>query len=481
MDATTSGGADAPLGTGSAGRQAGRRSAASGRSAAGKRSAPRRRATGRRVAGGGASAVHLAKHSGTSRRAHGPWWVLAAAFSVGILVLTTLFFQRADDAPDDLTAIEPTQPPSSPSAEPSPKRSPVSKPTPPPARPSTNSPSAAKPRPAKKPSNRGSGQRSRSASAPPARSGRTTVAMGTASPSTIFGPGNVYRQDISGAPLHPNSGAMIDELVNTQISPKYNGVAAFNAYQYSGSYWVADADTPLTTVEFDDCQGKGHTPAGLFDGPKMFVDVPIPPQATPAVGTDQHLSVWSPSRDALWEFWVTTKTGSGWKACWGGRIDNVSKNRGQYPGDFGAAASGLSIAGSMITQEEARSGRIDHAMGLNLVAPAKWDRISYPATRSDGFSDSSNAIPEGARLRLDPSVNVDQLGLTPIGTAVAKAAQRYGFIVTDKAGSVSVVAEGSPQAEGEWKQLLGGVPAHEQLAGFPWDKVQVIQHDWGKP
>ncbi|WP_312720224.1 hypothetical protein [Mobilicoccus sp.] len=312
---------------------------------------------------------------------------------------------------------------------------------------------------------------------PPAPAPLPTAGQVGAYPS--FGQKDVFDVDVSTAPVHENSPAMIRNL-RSQIEPHYGGIAGLNITQYNPVLYVVDSTTPRVRVEFDDCQHKGHTPPGLFDGRKQFVDVPVPADAETSVGGDSTITLWSPSTDQLWEFWVMKKTGSGgWSACWGGRIDDVSRSPGYFEAPFGVSASGLVTTGSMITVEEARAGRIDHAIGMALIAPAQWDRFWYPAQRSDGTDASPNAVPEGARLRLDPDVDVDSLDLTPLGKAVARAAQKYGFIVVDTAGSVAVMAEsGQPwkQRTGTdpWPEILGGVPPYKQLENFPWDRVQVI-------
>ncbi|GMA38724.1 hypothetical protein GCM10025883_07690 [Mobilicoccus caccae] len=301
-----------------------------------------------------------------------------------------------------------------------------------------------------------------------------------------FGEQDVFDVDLTGAPVHSNSEAMIRNL-RSQIEPHYGGIAGLNTTQYNPVLYVVDGSTPRVDVEFDDCQQKGHTPPGLMDGKKQFLDVPIPESAKTSVGTDSTITLWSPSTDQLWEFWVMKQTGGGgWSACWGGRIDQVSQSPGYFEAPYGVSASGLVTTGSMITIEEARAGRIDHAMGMALIAPAQWDRFWYPAQRSDGTDASSDAIPEGARLRLDPSVDVESLDMTPLGKAIARAAQKHGFVVVDTAGAVAVMAEsGQPwkQQTGTdpWEEILGGVPHYKQLENFPWDRVQVIGQDYGKP
>ncbi|WP_052465849.1 hypothetical protein [Mobilicoccus massiliensis] len=318
---------------------------------------------------------------------------------------------------------------------------------------------------------------------PPPPTPKPTAGQLGAYPS--FGPDDVFRVDLTGAPVAPRSPAMIDNL-RSQIEPHYGGIAGLNTHQYNPVLYVVDESTPRTTVEFDDCQDKGSTPPGLFDGAKHFVDVPVPEDARTSVGTDSTITLWSPSTDQLWEFWVMKRADKGWSACWGGRIDHVSTSPGYFPAPYGVSASGLVTTGSMITVEEARRKQIDHAIGIALISPARWDRFWYPAQRSDGPDASPDAIPEGARLRLDPNLDVDSLQLTPLGKAVAKAAQKYGFIVVDTAGSVAVMAEsGIPwkQKTGTdpWPKILGGTPTYKQLENFPWDKVEVIAPNYGKP
>lgn len=300
-----------------------------------------------------------------------------------------------------------------------------------------------------------------------------------------WGPGNIFSVDVSSAPLDPNSAAMIRNL-RGQVEPHYNGIAAFNAYDYSASVYTAEPDTPKTTVQFYDCQKKGYTPPDLFDGRKQFVDVPIPKDAVVAPGTDKALSIWSPTTDQLWEFWVMEKQGDGWRACWGGRIDQVSQSDGRFPPPSGATATGIPMIGTMVGVQDAAAGRIDHAMGLTLIDPAPWNEIRYPAGRSDGDSAAPDAIPEGSRLRLDPNVDVDALPMSPLGKAIARAAQQYGFIVVDKAGAVAVIAEsGLPEKQvtgvNPWDVMTKQTPSYKQLEGFPWDKMQVVRKDVGVP
>lgn len=303
-------------------------------------------------------------------------------------------------------------------------------------------------------------------------------------PGVRLSPTSYAKQSIRTAPLAPNSSRTVAALAKT-VTNNWNGAAAFNAYQFNSTVYTVPSTQRKVRVEFDDCQGKGYTPANLFTGRKQFVDVPVPSDAVPAAGTDGEMTIYDPAADKIWEFWQMRRSPAGrWSACWGGRIDGLSTTQPVFPAPYGATASGLLLGGLQVTPEEIRAGRIDHAIPIAVVDAARWDRFSWPANRSDGASGSTDTVREGQRLRLDPRVDVAALGLTPVGRIVATAAQEYGFIVVDKGGAVAVIAQsGEPERRrtgvDPWDQLIGG-ESHKVLAGFPWHRLQAIRVDHGR-
>ena len=300
-----------------------------------------------------------------------------------------------------------------------------------------------------------------------------------------FAPSSFFYANVKGAPVAPDSPALVAHLSQT-VTDRYNGVAALNVDRYNVSFYVAPPGTPRTTVRFNDCQNKGWFDPQLK---RAFADVPIPSGAVAAAGGDKNLTVFDPSSDTMWEFWVAERDASGWSACFGGRIDSVSTSPGYFLGGLGASATGISMAGGMVSLADMKRGSIDHALYLALPDVRTWTNFSWPAQRSDGWSDDPASMPEGSRLRLDPAVNIDSLGLTPLGKMVAKAAQTYGFVVSDKSGAVTVMTEsGAATAAANggvdpWVNLLDltSKPSYTQLANFPWTRLQVLSPGWGKP
>lgn len=292
-----------------------------------------------------------------------------------------------------------------------------------------------------------------------------------------------WRQPVTGAPVADDSARLVGQL-SRQVADNWGGTAAFNAWNYNTTVVTVPSDQPTVDVVWDDCQHKGYTPGGLYGRDGQFVKVPIPANVRTAGGTDKEITIWSPATDQLWEFWVANKRDDGWHACWGGRMDHVSTGPGYFRGGFGATATGLPNAFGMVSFADVRAGSIDHAMSLQIIGSADWWKISWPAQRGDG--DGSGAIEEGTRFRLDPAVDVDRLDLSPIAKMIARAAQRYGFVVTDRSGGVAVLGEGgnSLSANGQanpWEQLLGGTKNYDLLDRFPWDRLQALPHDYGKP
>lgn len=300
----------------------------------------------------------------------------------------------------------------------------------------------------------------------------------------IFAPTSFWYQAIpANAPLHPNSANFAADVVR-QITTYYGNVS-INTGSYTSPVYTAAAGTPTTAVQFWDCQGKRYTDPGLV---QQWSAVAMPSNAIPAGGTDMEMTVYQPSSDTIWEFWGSRNQGGVWQACWGGRMQNASKSDGIWTGRYGTTATGLPFLGGQITAEELQRGEIRHAIGISLVELERSGIFSWPANRSDGSNpnNAANRIAEGQRFRLDPTINVDALALHPVAKVIAKAAQKYGFVVWDRAGAVGLRAQNpaSYTTLGQvnpYTALFGGTAQYAVLNNFPWSRVQFLPMNYGKP
>jgi hypothetical protein len=284
----------------------------------------------------------------------------------------------------------------------------------------------------------------------------------------LSSPNSVWNKPLAAnAPLTSNSSTLSGTLNWEQA---YFG-PWINTTSYSTPIYTVSRYQPTLHVTLDNNSAKLAAD---------FNQVPLPPDARPAAGTDGHLVVWRPSTQTMWEFWQLHTDASGnWHATWGGKMTNVSSNPGYYPAPYGATATSLPVGAGVMTLQEESDGVINHALALAIPHP-KAGTFVYPAQRGDGDSTSDTAIPEGTRFRLPASLNIDALNLPRQTAMMAKAAQKYGIIVVDGGGAVAFRAEDpylyrQQYGVDPYGYLFGGQWANQLLGQFPWAQLQVVQ------
>lgn len=298
--------------------------------------------------------------------------------------------------------------------------------------------------------------------------------------SSPFAPGSFWTARADGdVPLDPASDTYVAELID-QID-QYYGKATLNYDTYSTPIYTVDADQPTTDVGFHNCQDK-NTVANEFIA--QLRDIPIPDHAVPAPGTDAAMVIWQPATDTMWDLWKVQRHKGGVRACWGGRLDDVSTTNGVYPRPYGTSASGVAMYHAIARIDELQAGRINHMVGLSLPR-IRADEFVWPANRTDGRHPGARHIPEGQRFRLDPDLDLDTLDLHPIARTYADAIQRYGLIVRDISGVVAFGAENpiGVTAAGEpdpYPALLDDTRRIRLFDNFPWRHLQAIDPQWGR-
>jgi hypothetical protein len=128
---------------------------------------------------------------------------------------------------------------------------------------------------------------------------------------------------------------------------------------------------------------------------------------------------------------------------------------------------------------EIAAGLIPHALAFQ-VDNSCAAVFRAPAVKTDGTASRPDCIPEGALIRLNPSVDLSALQLTPAERAIGTALQEYGGYVVDRGGApLSVSFELDPTATGG--NSIGAVYQHaglrwdyDSLDGLPLSQLQVL-------
>jgi hypothetical protein len=222
-------------------------------------------------------------------------------------------------------------------------------------------------------------------------------------------------------------------------------------FEQFGGMWLSATQSavPIYVAGEETARQPVRLTADFAPGPA--VEVRIPDGALPDCDSDHFLVVYDRTDGRFYELWRPRQTDDGsWVAATGNSIE--WSGGGIYPGDGlrssqAIRASGFSLAAGAIWPHELAAGRIEHA----LVFGYDYVRLGppvAPATASDGAHDDPAALPMGAHLQLDPSLDLDRLGLEDWERTVAVALQEYGMYLGDSAGGIPLVLVNAYSFEG---------------------------------
>lgn len=252
-------------------------------------------------------------------------------------------------------------------------------------------------------------------------------------------------------------------------------------------------DTPRYDVEFIGPElYPDYWPPGT-PLPWTGYEVPIPLGTQIPPGSDGHLVVADPITGKVFSFWQMfyVPEEDKWYASWGGLADLHGDGR-DYAGS--ATATNISRYAGVITEGELTAGEIPHAIfsASNMCAPSVF---RYPAQKTDGrnMAEVPYPIPEGARIQLDPSIDLAAIpNITPGELTIGRAFQRYGAYIGDQGGlswpptfgagglelwqgqDYTVYNETDPLPE------IPIAPAYFN-AGFQWDYFGCDRIPWNNP
>jgi hypothetical protein len=261
----------------------------------------------------------------------------------------------------------------------------------------------------------------------------TTTTTGTTSTtpapppsSTLYDPSSPWNTRVpSNATTDPNSAAMVQSVVGAAAAQGF----VLSVRRWTRTLYFVDSNTPRSTVSLT----ASWAPASSMSG------VPIPGNAVPDPAGDGHMVIVDRSTGCEYDFWQAVHHADGtWSASWA----NATSTTGQGFYGHGLSATGAGEAGAagLVLPEELQAGAINHALVFSYPYTKAGGAV-HPATEADGRSTAVGAIPEGARLQLDPGLDLNTLGLNSYELVIARALQQYGMILGDTGGGVGLYAE----------------------------------------
>jgi hypothetical protein len=231
---------------------------------------------------------------------------------------------------------------------------------------------------------------------------------------------SAWNQDISNAPVDPNSGdyiAYINSRGGDLLHPDFG-----SPRQYGIPYAVVGRRAKRIRVRFNAFGDESDR------GPYR-----IPPRAPVEGGRksndDRHVLVVDRKRCRLYELYrafFKRRPRKHWEAD-AGVIWNLRSRKLRRNGWTSADAAGLPIFPGLVRYDEVKRGNINHA--IRVTFESTQDAWLHPASHCAGDTSDPDAPPMGLRLRLKSGYDIS--GLSGPARVIAVALKSYGFFTAD--------------------------------------------------
>lgn len=283
---------------------------------------------------------------------------------------------------------------------------------------------------------------------------------------------SIWNTPIGSSPKYDvHSAEMVANLV---LAHDGKIITAGEAYNYP--VYFADEQTPRWDIP---CTINKCTIANSDEDvirTDIVQDVPIPENAQPGEDTDARMIIIDKVTQMEYDLSKAQRTDTGWIV---GTASIYNLKWDGTPVMHSSRGSGIPAYAGLLRPWEIREGKISHTLAFGYTEPAE-EKCVFPASKTDGDSTIPFAIPEGARLQLDPSLSeedFDQMGLTRTGKIIARALQEYGMILVDHSGSFKIYVEdliNNPYTTEAWTDSDLNL-VKETIYGLPYTSFRVLE------
>jgi hypothetical protein len=263
----------------------------------------------------------------------------------------------------------------------------------------------------------------------------------------------------TGAPVDPASDAFISELKSFDphgIHPRLVDTAWAEPI-----YWAANGDPEYTVSGFS-------------------FPIRIPANASPAATRDSQLTVFDVGRGYVMKLHRADFDGTGWTAT-GGSLYYLASNGliGRLPESDDVrnhGHRGFPPAIHAVRWDEVQAGEIAHVVKVAIRQTAP--EHVYPA---GGDERGNGIIPEGAMLRIRPSIDLASRGLSDAARVIATAMQRYGMVVGDQSGVPFALKLENLSVEGKQERWSDVEIGNDSLSAISFDDLECIRLGYHRP
>ena len=296
----------------------------------------------------------------------------------------------------------------------------------------------------------------------------------------------VWNQDISAAPLHPQSAALLQQLATL------GGWGNQNRFQIDFSIHVVQAAAGAPTLALaanpEEFYGADCDPVGSL--------VPIPPGGAIEGSTnyscdnrcvpdgecfDCHLLV--AQGTTLYELYRANVTAGAVEATclarWNLAYVYPPQGRGEHC--TSADAAGFPIAALLFNADEVAAGEIRHAIrfilpNARMASDASLGGVAgrlyvRPASHAGGPSGPAGTVPYGARLRL--KAGFDTSAFSPGARVVLAAMKKHGIVLAD-GGNIALTAQDDRFTTAKWDDANVGISS-QSLLGVQVTDFEVVE------
>jgi hypothetical protein len=259
---------------------------------------------------------------------------------------------------------------------------------------------------------------------------------------------SLWNQDISSAPVDPNSDNYINFIGSTvPLHPDFG--AGLYAGQTIGIPYVVVSGSPFVNINYT-AYGDESDP-GPMPVPK---NAPIEGYPNPGNG-DRHILVLDRDNCWLYELYQSyVQTNGTWKAGSGSVWDLLNDEQRPYVWTS-ADAAGLPVFPGLARYDEVASGAINHALRFTLEN--SQEAFTPPASHWAANSTNTYAAPMGMRMRLKASFDISSF--PPQSKVILAALQKYGMIMADNGSSIYISGDPDNRWNNDDLGSLKTVPA----------------------